>query len=373
MTFSPSPARRDEIRQSLSEAKENFDQAKDRAKEEMLRRIVEHCKRYQGPDASRSLGQFVLNFSIYAVLAGLMLFAVKSGYWPIALLLSPLAGGMLVKLFIIQHDCGHGSYFNNRYANHALGFFISLLTFTPYAYWRDAHNRHHASSGNLDRRGIGAVDTLTVEEYQRLTPMKQWMYRFYRHPSVLIFFGSPIYFLILQRLPMAGPTPYCDVYQGLKASQIWRSVVGLNIALVFFYGAFSLIFGLGAVALVVIPALSVAAWVGTWLFFVQHQYEDAYWAQKSDWDYTEAAIFGSSHYKLPTPLRWMTGNIGLHHIHHLASRIPNYRLMECYKASSDLLSLPAMTMRESLNCARLALYDATHGRMVSFAAARVSR
>lgn len=335
----------------------------------MLRRIVQHCAQFQHVDLARSISQAALSLGLYAGAAALMIVAIKAGFWPLALLTAPVAGLLLVKLFTIQHDCGHGSYFQNKGANHALGFIISLLTFTPYGFWRDAHNRHHASSGDLDRRGVGGVDTLTVEEYRALPPGKRIIYRVYRHPFVMIVIGAPLYFLILQRLPLAGAMPFAETYQGMKLRQIWKSVLALNVGLVAFYGGLSLWLGLGTVALAFLPVVTVAAWTGTWLFFVQHQYEDTYWAQKPDWNYAEAAVFGSSHYKLPTPLRWVTGNIGLHHIHHLASRIPNYRLMECYKASEDLLSLPVMTIRDSIRCARLALWCPARRKMVSFSAA----
>ncbi|WP_395075658.1 fatty acid desaturase [Hyphococcus sp.] len=339
------------------------------ARQEMLRRIVQHCKEFQGAHLHRSLGQAALSLALYGGAIAVMMALVAFGYWPFALLLSPLAGGLLIKLFIIQHDCGHGSYFHNKRANQALGFLISILTFTPFAFWRDAHNRHHASSGDLDRRGVGGVDTLTVGEYRALSLSKRIMYRFYRHPVVMIVIGAPLYFFFLQRLPLAGPMPFAEVYSGMKFRQVWKSVFALNLALIAFYGALSMLLGFGVVALAIIPAVTVAAWGGTWLFFVQHQYEDTYWARREDWDYAEAAVFGSSHYKLPGPLRWLTGNIGLHHIHHLASRIPNYRLMECYRASEDLLTLPVMTIRESIRCARLALWCPERRKMVSFAAA----
>ncbi|WP_375201626.1 fatty acid desaturase [Hyphococcus sp.] len=357
------------LQEAADHAAHNFSQGAANARAEMLRRIVEHCAKFQTVDLGRSIGQAALSLTLYfASIAGLIAL-VKTGFWPIALLLSPVAGLLLVKLFTIQHDCGHGSYFKNKRASHALGFLISILTFTPYGFWRDAHNRHHASSGDLDRRGVGGVDTLTVEEYRALSPAKRIIYRVYRHPVVMIVIGAPLYFFLLQRLPLAGPMPFAEVYHGMKLRQIWRSVATLNLALVAFYGGLSLWLGLGTVALVFLPVVTVAAWTGTWLFFVQHQYEDTYWAAKPEWNYAEAAIFGSSHYKLPTPLRWFSGNIGLHHIHHLASRIPNYRLMECYKASEDLLSLPVMTIRDSIRCARLALWCTERRQMVSFSAA----
>ncbi len=342
------------------------------AKAAMLQRITEHCKLFQGVDLKRSLGQAALGVGLYVAAIAGMLMAALVGQWVVMALLAPLAALLLVKLFIIQHDCGHGSYFESQWANNVLGFFVSILTFTPYGFWRDAHNRHHASSGNLDRRGVGAVDTLTIDEFKRLSPLNQKIYRLYRHPMTLVFLGAPFYFLIMQRFPIAGAMPFTETYQGLRLSQIWKSVALLNVALVVFYGGFLLLFGLGPVAAVFLPVIIGSAWIGSWLFFVQHQYEDAYWEKREDWSYAEAAIFGSSYYKLPTILRWFSGNIGLHHIHHLASRIPNYKLMECYRASEDLLSLPVLTIRESFKCVRLALWDVANKKMVTFAAARAA-
>lgn len=337
-----------------------------------LRRIVEHCKSFQGADLKRSLAQAALSLALYSVIQAAMLVAANKGHWLAALVLSPVAGGVLVKLFTIQHDCGHGSYFKSRRANDALGFLVSILTFTPYGFWRDAHNRHHAGSGDLDRRGVGAVDTLTVKEFNALPKSQQIMYRIYRHPAVMILIGAPAYFFILQRLPLAGAMPFAKTYHGLSFKQIWKSVALLNVTLLAVYGGLVLAFGVGAVALAIIPAVTIAAWTGSWLFFVQHQYEDAYWARRPDWTYAEAAIYGSSHYHLPKPLRWLTGNIGLHHIHHLASGIPNYRLPECYRASDDLQALPSLTILESVNCARLALWDEARRKMVSFRALKAA-
>jgi omega-6 fatty acid desaturase (delta-12 desaturase) len=338
------------------------------SQEEMLRRIVLHCKEYQGADLTRSLGQASLALTIYGALIALMFVCIKIGAAWVLLLLAPLAAGILVKLFTIQHDCGHGSFFKSRMANNALGFFISILTFTPYGFWRDAHNRHHASSGHLDKRGIGAVDTLTVDEFEKLSPRRKFLYRAYRHPAVLILLGAPVYFFLIQRIPFAGPMPFTETYQGLKTSQIWKSVMALNAALFLFYGGLSIAFGVGAVAMVVLPVVTISAWAGTWLFFVQHQYEDTYWARGRKWNYTKAAIFGSSHYDLPKVLHWFSGNIGFHHIHHLSSLIPNYRLSECFHQSEDLKSLPRLSVRESLMCARLALWDEANEKMVPFGA-----
>lgn len=337
-----------------------------------LRRIAEHCKTFQGADLKRSVAQAAMSLALYFSMIAAMIALASNGQWGLCLLLSPLAGGVLVKIFTIQHDCGHGSYFKSRRFNDALGFMLSILTFTPYGFWRDSHNRHHAGSGDLDRRGIGAVDTLTIEEYRALPKVERFMYRAYRHPIILIVIGAPVYFFLLQRLPLASAPPFAKTYTGLRVSQIWKSVVALDLALIAVYGGLALAFGAGVAVLVVLPAVTIAAWAGTWLFFVQHQYENAYWARKPEWTYAEAAIYGSSHYHLPKPLRWLTGNIGLHHIHHLASGIPNYRLPECYRSSKDLLALPKMTMLDSLRCARLALWDEAQRKMISFSALKAS-
>ncbi|MEM9015252.1 MAG: fatty acid desaturase [Pseudomonadota bacterium] len=337
--------------------------------DDALERIAAHCNAYRGGSTWRSIAQLALNLSLYGGLIAACFLLIRSGFWWASLILSIPAAGMLVRLFIIQHDCGHGSFFSNKRANHAVGWILSLFTFTPFGFWRDAHNRHHAHSGNLTRRGMGGVDTLTVEEFKRLSPFKKALYKFYRHPFTLLILGPPIYFILLQRIPHAGPMPYTEVYMGMQSRHIWRSVMLLNGALLFIYGFIMAGFGVGATLLVFVPAVSLAGTIGTWLFYIQHQYEDAYWRPHERWDYKRAALFGSSHYDLPPLLQWFTGNIGLHHIHHLCSLIPNYRLQECFDASTDLQKLPKLTIRESLRCARLALWDEQCERMVSFRAA----
>ncbi len=331
-------------------------------------RIAEHCQNFRGGPAGRSTGQLVLNLSLYGGLIAAMYGLVAIGAWWAALLLSIPASGILVRLFIIQHDCGHGAFFKSKRANHAVGWLISVLSFTPYGFWRDAHNRHHANSGNLTKRGMGGVDTLTVEEFKRLTPRNKALYKFYRHPLTLLVFGPPIYFLLLQRLPMAGPMPYTEVYFGMKGPRIWQSVMLLNLALVAFYGGLAFLLGGWATLIVIGPVVSLSGIAGSWLFYVQHQYEDAYWADRKDWSYNTAALLGSSHYDLPRILQWFTGNIGLHHIHHLCSLIPNYRLQECYDASPELQALPKLSIRDSLKSPGMALWDEQSGRMVRFSA-----
>ncbi len=330
-----------------------------------LQRIQAHCQHYKTPSAYRSIGQTVLAFLIYFALFGVMIFAALNNMAWLTLLLSVPAGGILVKLFIIQHDCGHGSYFKKKWANTWLGRIVSLLTFTPYAFWRDSHNRHHASSGNLTKRGHGAVDMLTVEEFNALPPKERFFYKLYRHPMIVSVLGPPFYILIVQRFPLKKPPPYSEVYQTIKGSHLTPSVMGLNLMILLFYGSLAWMIGFWTVLLVFVPAVSIAASIGGWLFYVQHQYEHAYWAEQDEWDYSQAALMGSSHYDLPRFFQWVTGNIGFHHIHHLSSLIPNYRLQECYEASQDLQLLPKMSIRDSLKTAKIRLWDANQRKMVA--------
>ncbi len=331
---------------------------------EQLNRIHAHCQNYKTPVMSRSIGQTALTLFLYAVLMTAIIGAIAYGLIWLSLLLSVPAAGLLVKLFIIQHDCGHGSYFKSKKANTYVGRFISVFTFTPFAFWRDAHNKHHAASGNLSKRGIGAIDTLTVREYEKLTKLQRFFYILYRHPVTMILIGPPLYIIVLQRFPFKGPMPFADIYHSINGSHLWRSVVGLNLMLIIFYGALVMWLGLGVVALAFLPALIMSASIGGWLFYVQHQYEETYWEAGENWDFKAAALLGSSHYDLPRILQWFSGNIGFHHIHHLSSLIPNYRLQECYEASPDLKTFPKLGIVESFKTMRLRLWDEQQKKMV---------
>jgi len=229
---------------------------------------------------------------------------------------------------------------------------------TPYGYWRRSHTLHHASSGNLTRRGIGDVTTLTVEEYRLRGPWGRILYRLYRHPLVLIIIGAPVYFVILHRIPFANALP---------GSQSRRSIMALNLGLVCLYGGIGWLFGAGTTALALLPVIVVGAWAGVWLFFVQHQFEQTVWDGADEWDQQVHALVGSSYFVLPKVLQWFTGNIGLHHVHHLNSRIPNYRLQECIDAAPELGSLNRLSLMESFRCARLALWDEAGRRLIGFA------
>jgi acyl-lipid omega-6 desaturase (Delta-12 desaturase) len=321
------------------------------------RRIHRHCMGYRGADVRRSMIQLLNTVPPFFVLVALMGLFAESHYWA-SLILSIPAAGFLLRIFIIQHDCGHGSFLPERQQNDRLGFVLSLLTFTPYDHWRRSHATHHATSGNLDRRGVGDIDTLTVAEYRKLSPLAKLKYRLYRNLVIQLLIGAPVNFLILQRIPSSF---------ALKDRQAWVSVMTLNAGLVLVYGVLMYTFGAWTVLKVVLPVVTIAAWVGGWLFYVQHQYESSLWDKDEDWDFHVASLMGSSHYVLPKPLQWITGNIGIHHIHHLCSGIPNYKLEECLKASPELQLVGVkLTVMESLRSIPLVLWDEAGRKMISF-------
>jgi len=326
------------------------------------RRLAAHCADYRGADATRSILQLAVTTVPFFALVAVMVYASKHAYW-LTLLLAIPAAGFLLRLFIIQHDCGHGSYFPWRTANDTLGRIISVLTFTPYGFWRRAHNQHHASSGNLHRRGVGDINTLTLKEYQSLPPLKRLAYRIYRNPIFLFGVGVPLHFTVLQRIPFGQP---------FRFREVWRSILALDLAIVVVYGLAAFLIGFKPLLMTAAPMLLLSSIVGGWLFFVQHQFEETHWQRADDWDFQVAAIHGSSYYVLPGILNWFTGNIGLHHIHHLSSMIPNYRLQDCLKASPELQSINRLTLWQSLRCVRLALWDEDARKLITFREARRS-
>ncbi|MFN0217693.1 MAG: fatty acid desaturase [Hyphomicrobium sp.] len=321
-----------------------------------VRRLAAHCQKYKGSQPRLAAFQLATTLIPLAIVVAAMFATVRTAYWATLLLAIP-AGGLLVRVFIIQHDCGHGSFLPSRWMNELLGRCMSVLTLAPYGLWRREHAQHHASSGNLDRRGAGDIDTLTVGEYQALSTFGKLRYRLYRHPLFLFGFGVPAYFILIQRLPWL---------HALSVKDSWKSVMGLNLALVAFYGPLIYAFGASDVLWVALPIVHIASAVGGWLFFIQHQFEETLWDQTEGWDFQVAALLGSSFYDLPKALNWFTGNIGLHHIHHLNSMIPNYRLQDCLNASPELKAINRLTLGESLACARLKLWDDVSRRMIRF-------
>lgn len=312
--------------------------------------------RYGQPDAFRSVLELAATalplLALWSVATALVAHRHHVG-----LLLVVPAAAFLVRLFLIQHDCGHGSLFRSRAANDWVGRVIGVLTLTPYEYWRRTHAIHHATSGNLDRRELGALELLTVAEYLALPRVRRWLYRLYRHPLVLFGLGPAYMFILQHRLPI-----------GLMRSGWWPwiSVMGTNVGVAILLTAAAFVVGAAAVLSVVGLTVTLAATAGVWLFYVQHQFERTSWSRRDQWKLHDAALHGSSYYDLPPVLRWFTANIGIHHVHHLNSRIPFYRLPEVLSDHPRLKSYGRMSVRESLACVPLALWHEEAGELVSF-------
>jgi acyl-lipid omega-6 desaturase (Delta-12 desaturase) len=319
--------------------------------------LYDHCRHFAAADNMRALGQIATTAAIFVPLVVLMLW-LNPLQQPLALLLAIPIGGLLTRFFALQHDCGHGSFFSSKRANEVTGQIISLLTFTPYDHWRRCHAQHHAASGNLERRGIGDIETMTVSEYQSLSRGGQWRYRIMRHPLVALVIGPPVYFFILQRMAIWSVEAKRDVLPGVMLH---------NLALLLFYGGLCWWLGTGLVLSVVVSSALVGSWIGGWLFFVQHQFEETLWDGADRWDVKIAALKGSSHLQLPAALNWLTCDIGLHHIHHLLSRVPNYHLRACMKASVPLQSIaPKLTLWKAITSLHLGLWDELERRLISF-------
>lgn len=315
--------------------------------------------RYKRSNSLKSFWQVANSLLPFVGLWYLMYLSYSWSYWLTLLLAVPTAG-FVVRIFIIQHDCGHHSFFANRQANDVLGFVCGVITATPYHFWRRAHARHHVTSGNLEHRGHGDVGTLTVEEYLGRSPWSRLKYRLYRHPLVMFFLSASFQFIIGQRFTHGVP-------------RSWRrrrnSVYFTNLAILAVLALAWSTMGVPMFLLIELPVMVLAAAAGSWLFYIQHQYEDAYWQPHQSWDFTHSALAGSSYYRLPRVLQWFTGNIGYHHIHHLNSRIPNYHLAACYAAEPSLREVVTLGLRQSLRCAVLKLWDEDRQRLVTFAEA----
>ena len=314
------------------------------------RAVAEHRK----PTLRRSVWQIVNTLASYVALWGLMIWTIGISYW-ITLALAVVAAGFLARTFIIFHDCGHGSFFESRRANDLLGFVTGVLTFTPYRQWRHLHALHHATSGDLDRRGPGDIWTLTVQEYLEASRAKRFWYRLARNPFVL-FVLAPFYvFLIQQRFPSRS------VEKRERRSVYWTNAALLAIAVLM-----SLTIGPKAYLLIQFPVIMIAAATGVWLFYVQHQFEDVYWERHAKWDFAEAALRGSSFYKLPRVLQWFTGNIGFHHIHHLSPTIPNYNLERCHKGDPMFQNVKQVTLWSSMKALSFRLWDERRKELVGY-------
>jgi len=309
------------------------------------------------PSVARSTFQFVSTLALYVAGWIAMLWLLKISYWLVLLASLPTAG-FLVRLFIIQHDCGHGSFFRSRRANEIVGGILGILTVTPYRAWRRRHAAHHASTGNLDDdRSLGSFTIFTVDEYRALSRWHRVWYRIYRNPFLLFFITAPIHFAILQRFPQTTPATW-------RAER--RSVHWTNLAVAILFTTLVLLVGWKRLLLLQLPITIITSAAGMWLFFVQHQFEKAYWARQEEWSYHAASLYGSTFYDLPSVMHWFTGNIGFHQVHHLNSRIPNYRLKECLEKHEILNEAPRLKFFESLRCGAFALWDEKRRMMVSF-------
>jgi acyl-lipid omega-6 desaturase (Delta-12 desaturase) len=321
------------------------------------RTLRDSLARYRNPSGLRGIAEIAVTaFPLIALWASAWL-AYRLGHPWASLLIGVPAAGFLVRLFMIQHDCGHGAFFSDRRANDWIGRVIGVITLTPYDLWRRTHAIHHATSGNLDRRGIGDVDTLTVREYWARSRWGRLRYRLYRHPLVLFGIGPAYLFFLQQRLPV-----------GLMRAgwQPWLSTMVTNVAIASIVAALAWLIGIKAFLFVHLPIMLLAAAIGVWLFYVQHQFEHTTWDQEGEWSLYEAALYGSSHYDLPAWLRWFTANIGVHHVHHLCSRIPYYRLPRVLRDHPEFRAVSRVTLLESLRCVRLVLWDETRRRLVTF-------
>jgi len=309
---------------------------------------------YQTSHTWRSIWQLCNSLFPFIIMWYLMYLSLGVGYW-LTLLLSIPAAGFVVRLFIIQHDCGHGSFFKSRKYNDTVGIACSLFTWTPYYYWQKSHAIHHANAGNLENRGIGDIYTMTVNEYIKESPWGKLKYRLYRNPFILFILFPTILFVGAYRFPSSGS-------QALKRVQ--SSIYWTDLGLALLIGSLIWLIGWKEFLLIQAPITIIASSAGAWLFFVQHQFEDTYWASDGSWDFTLAALQGSSYYKLPKVLQWFTGNIGFHHIHHLSPKIPNYLLEKCHEENPLFREAVVLTLRTSLKSIYLNLWDEDQNKLI---------
>jgi omega-6 fatty acid desaturase (delta-12 desaturase) len=310
---------------------------------------------YQRTEVGRSLTQFFVTMTLLAAAFTAMALSLRVSYW-LTLLLALPAAGLLVKTFIIMHDCTHSSFLPQRGWNDAIGWLTGVLTLTPFDQWRRDHALHHASSGDLDRRGNGDIHTITVREYLAKTPFERWQYRMVRHPVALLLVG-PLWLMYTSR--RRTPSIATKDKQAASVSSTNLTIIAVLLGM----------YGLGVLPeflMVYFPAIYIAGSVGVFLFYVQHQFEDTYWEKHEEWDYQDASIAGSSYLKLPKPLAWLTGHIGVHHVHHISPKIPNYKLQACHDENPLFHSVTTLRLKDTGRALWLSLWDEDEGRLISF-------
>ncbi len=310
--------------------------------------------RYNKPVLSKSIWQIINSLGPYLVVWYLMVLSLQVS-WLLTLGLSFLAAGFLVRMFIIFHDCGHSSFFRSERANRITGTILGSLAFTPYYRWHNQHAIHHSTVGNLDKRGIGDVWTLTLQEYEQLSPAEKRKYRRYRHPLFLFVLAPFLLFVIGMRFTQ----------RGMKKTEK-RSVYITNMILLLLTVLMTLLIGLKSFLFIQLTVMYLASVAGVWLFYVQHQFEEVVWSRQEEWDYKTMALEGSSYLKLPRVLQWFSGNIGYHHIHHLSSRIPNYHLEKCHRENDLFSNIKPVTLQDSLRTLRLRLWDEKNRKLIGF-------
>ena len=307
-----------------------------------------------------AIWQLISTLSPYFLLVALMVYLVRQGY-PYWLILLPalVAAAIFVRIFILFHDCTHGSFLSSPRWNTRIGYLCGILTFTAFYDWRRSHAGHHITVGDLDRRGMGDITTMTVEEYLAAPPVRRLAYRLYRNPVIMFCIGPAYYFLLRNRWPSPGANKHD-----------FHSVIITNLSIAAIVGVATWAIGFKTYLLVQLPILLMAATFGVWLFYIQHQFEGVYWARHAEWDPWRAALEGASFYKLPKILQWLSGNIGYHHVHHARPGIPNYNLQQCYDETPELQRVKPVTVLGSLKSVRCNLWDEKQRKLVSFRSLR---
>ena len=318
---------------------------------------------YRSADDKRATLEIIITLVPFIATWAAMYALMSVSYW-LTLAIVPFAGALLVRLFIVQHDCGHRAMFTSRTVNDWVGRCMGVLTMTPYEYWRYSHSLHHAGSGNLDKRGFGDIETLTVAEYANLSPLGRLRYRLYRNPIVLFVLGPAYLFIIRHRLPISSLS--------YLHRQQWISIMGTNLAIALAYGGMIYLIGLKEFLLIQMPIVAAGASIGVWLFYVQHQFDTTHWDENDEWEHEHSALHGSSYYDLPEPLMWLTGYIGIHHVHHLSSRVPFHKLPKVIRDYPELKEIGRLSFKDSIKCIPLSLWDQKNRKLISFKQAHAS-